>query len=61
MKPGLHKFAIFDPISERAFVKEVVIDLNNEMIACPELPYVIPPEENPTKNIWKLWKDDTGE
>lgn len=29
LPPGYHQFIIYDPISQRAFCKEMVIDLNN--------------------------------
>ena len=38
LKPGLHKFVIFDPVNQRAFCKEIVIDLNNNYVECPEIP-----------------------
>lgn len=40
-KPGLHQFVIYDPLSKRAFARELVIDLNNHFIECPELPIML--------------------
>lgn len=61
LKPGLHKFVIWDPKVEKAYVKEFVLDLNNEMIACPEYPNIIPPVSTQTKNVWTPWKPDTND
>jgi hypothetical protein len=30
LPPGYHQFIIYDPVSQRAFCKEMVIDLNNQ-------------------------------
>ena len=60
VKPGLQQFVIYDPKSERAFCREIVIDLNNKFIECPELPVCIENDNlNQTQNVWIPWKADT--
>lgn len=62
MKPGLHKFVIFDPITETAWCKEIVIDLNNNYVECPELPAGdCGHNDNGTHNVWIPWKHDTAD
>ena len=62
LKPGFHQFAIYDPLSDRVFVKEFVLDLNNEFIPCPELPRTFAESEAPKpKYVWLPWKQDSDD
>ena len=61
LKPGLHQFVIYDPPSGRVFVKELVIDLNNEHVQCPELPIVDKRMgETKTKYVWLPWHEESS-
>jgi hypothetical protein len=62
LRPGLHQFVIWDPVKHKAYVKELVLDLHNEAVQCPELPKAKEStEEYATKNVWLPWKADTPE
>jgi hypothetical protein len=63
LKPGLHQFIIYCPVTKRAFVKDVIIDLNCQDFY-PEFPLrieppvqeIIPPKRT-RANVWRKWKD----
>lgn len=67
MPPGLHQFIIYCPKTQRAFIKDVIIDLN----ACdhwPEFPDPLrPPRDVPKpkkitrSNVWRKWRIDSEE
>ena len=63
MPPGLHQFIIFDQVSERAFCKDIIIDLNTQD-PYPEFPIKFTEEaaeDAPVKrtraNVWRKWRD----
>lgn len=62
LAPGRHKFLIYCPQSERAFVKTVVIGLNTKEFY-PELPRLISTgtKKKLVQNVWRQWCDDTQE
>lgn len=61
LKPGLHQFVIFDPESGRAFCKELMIDLNNQVAEFPELPTKIGEKRITARvqNVWAPWIKDS--
>lgn len=64
VKPGFHQFVIYCPKNNRAFCKEIVIDLNNNYVDCPELPRSFKHKRSQKKrvlNVWLAWKSDTEE
>ena len=63
LPPGLHQFIIFDPVSERTFCKDIIIDLNSQD-PFPEYPVKNTEEatdDAPVKrtraNVWRKWRD----
>lgn len=63
LKPGLHQFVIYDPASKRAFCKEFVLDLNDNLMDFPELPDTMGIKKKAKKipDVWVPWKDDSLE
>lgn len=67
LPPGMHQFIIYCPKTERAFCKDIIIDLN----ACdqwPEFPDPLrPPKDVPKpkkvtrSNVWRKWREDSEE
>ena len=63
LPPGLHQFIIYCPKTKRAFIKDVVIDVN-ACDAWPEFPDPLRPTlDKPKKvtrsNVWRKWREDT--
>lgn len=58
--PGYHQCLIYDPLIERAFCKDFVVQLNRRDFVYPEYPlpqvgYV----EKIVPNMWADWKEDS--
>lgn len=60
--PGHHHFLIYDPMSNRAYLKDVVADLNSHD-NYPEYPPMLEKakRERPQQNVWRKWIEDTEE
>ena len=41
-EPGFHQFIIYDPLSDKAFCGEFIVDYNPHQILYPEMPAYIP-------------------
>jgi len=59
---GQHSFLIYDPSTQRAFVKDVVVNLNS-FDHYPEFPRMTDKakREKPNQNVWRKWIDDSAE
>ena len=59
---GQHSFLIYDPLTQRAFVKDVVVNLNS-FDHYPEFPRMTEKakREQPNQNVWRKWIDDSAE
>ena len=62
LPPGYHKFLIYDPISEKAYAKTMLINLN-KMDFYPDLPKPINAgiRKKVVLNVWREWEFDTPE
>jgi murein L,D-transpeptidase YafK len=59
LKPGIHKFLIYDPVNKRAFVKTILVDLNTSDFY-PEYPTKIKaPRKKLILNVWRQAKKET--
>jgi hypothetical protein len=63
LKPGLHQFIIYCPVTKRAFVKDIIIDLNGQDFY-PEFPGKLEPPvmeivapKRTRANVWRKWRD----
>jgi hypothetical protein len=64
LPPGLHQFLIYCPESNRAFCKQVVIDVNGKDFF-PDYPTTLRKiklkPKLKRKNVWASWREDTKE
>ena len=60
--PGNHNFLIYDPLLDKVFIKDIVVQLNT-FETYPEYPRMIAKAKNvqPKKNVWRKWIEDTPE
>lgn len=61
LKPGHHRFIIYDPLLNRAFCNEFIQDINLHQMFYPELPVYIPEEKQKEKYppVFTPWIRDT--
>ena len=62
LKPGHHKFLIYCPVTQRAFYKKIIVQMNT----CenyPEFPLTLDALKikKPHQNVWKNWIEDNAE
>lgn len=63
--PGLHQFIIYDPITKKAYAKDMIIDLNSQDFH-PEYPSPLKilgekKKKKTRSNVWRKWREDTEE
>ena len=62
LKPGYHQLLIYDPILERAYAKDFVLNLNLREDIYPEYPVLEGARViRKIRNVWKPWLEDTEE
>lgn len=62
LKPGYHQLLIYDPVLERAFCKDFVVNLNVRENIWPEYPATDPEaQKKPTADVWRYWQEDSQE
>jgi len=61
-KPGYHQFLIYDPVLEKGFCKDIVLNLNLREDIFPEYPILEGAKIiRKVRNVWKPWLEDTEE
>jgi len=62
LKPGYHQLLIFDPLLERAYCKDFMVNINLREDLFPEFPIIdgIKIKER-VKNVFEQWKEDRYE
>ena len=59
LKPGYHQLLIFDPLLERAYCKDVMININLREDLFPEYPIIEGFKINArVKNVFEDWRED---
>lgn len=58
LPPGIHQFLIFCPKTQRLFVKDIVIDLNQSYIYS-EYPRKPKAGKKTMSNVWRTWHTDS--
>ena len=62
LKPGYHQLLIFDPLLEKAYCKDFMVNLNLRDDLYPEYPvidgFVVKPR---VKNVFEEWREDRQE
>ena len=62
LKPGYHQILIYDPLTEKAFIKDFVVNLNLREDIFPEYPAKEPdPASKNIRNVWRNWIEDSQE
>ena len=61
LKPGYHQVLIYDPLLNRAYCKDFVVNLNQRDILFPEYPMRDPTQKKKVANVWRKWLDDSQE
>ena len=62
LKPGYHQLLIYDPLLERAYCKDFVVNLNLAESIFPEYPNQDQePNEKRVANVWRYWLEDSQE
>ena len=60
LPPGYHQILIYDPKLERAFIKDIIINLNQRDFVYPECPQAASNIfRNNVSDMWREWKEDT--
>ena len=60
LKPGYHQVLIFDPLLEKAFCKDFMLNINLREDLFPEYPIIEGTKiKSRVKNVFEDWVDDT--
>ena len=60
LSPGYHQLLIYDPLLERAFCKDFMVNLNLREDLFPEYP-ILPGArvKKRVQNVWRMWTEDS--
>ena len=62
LKPGYHQLLIYDPLLEKAFCKDFMLNINTRQDIFPEYPVIRGmKQKRRIKNVFENWLEDTYE